>query len=167
MKKVFVLFALFVLGIGFNLKAQTDESVIMEVAGEKISKTEFLKMYNKNSLTSGKINKEDLDAYLELFINYKLKLLQARELGLDTIPSYLEEVEKYRQQLIIPYLNDAQVTQSLIDEAYERTKTFVRASHILISLPENANPTDTLNAYQKAIENNYRFFSFGDSMFIR
>ena len=148
MKKVFVLFALFVLGIGFNLKAQTDESVIMEVAGEKISKTEFLKMYNKNSLTSGKINKEDLDAYLELFINYKLKLLQARELGLDTIPSYLEEVEKYRQQLIIPYLNDAQVTQSLIDEAYERTKTFVRASHILISLPEYANQTDLLNAYK-------------------
>ena len=61
MKKVFVLFALFVLGIGFNLKAQTDESVVMEVAGEKISKTEFLKMYNKNSLTSGKINKEDLE----------------------------------------------------------------------------------------------------------
>lgn len=151
MKKVFVLFALFVLGLGYNLKAQTDGSVVMEVAGEKISKAEFLKMYNKNSLTSGKINKEDLDAYLELFINYKLKLLQARELGLDTIPSYLEEVEKYRQQLIIPYLNDAQVTQSLIEEAYERTKTFVRASHILISLPENANPTDTLNAYKKAM----------------
>ena len=94
MKKIFVLFALFVLGLGFNLKAQTDESVVMEVAGEKISKAEFLKMYNKNNLTSGKINKEDLDAYLELFINYKLKLLQARELGLDTIPSYLEEVEK-------------------------------------------------------------------------
>ena len=151
MKRVFVLFALFVLGLGYNLKAQTDESVIMEVAGEKISKAEFLKMYNKNNLTSGKINKEDLDAYLELFINYRLKLLQAKELGLDTIPSYLEEVEKYRQQLIIPYLNDAQVTQSLIEEAYERTKTFVRASHILISLPENANPTDTLNAYKKAM----------------
>ena len=151
MKKIFVLFAFFVLGLGFNLKAQTDESVVMEVAGEKISKAEFLKMYNKNSLTSGKINKEDLDAYLELFINYRLKLLQAKELGLDTIPSYLEEVEKYRQQLIIPYLNDAQVTQSLIEEAYERTKTFVRASHILISLPENANPTDTLNAYKKAM----------------
>lgn len=151
MKKIFVLFAFFVLGLGFNLKAQTDESVVMEVAGEKISKAEFLKMYNKNNLTSGKINKEDLDAYLELFINYRLKLLQAKELGLDTIPSYLEEVEKYRQQLIIPYLNDAQVTQSLIEEAYERTKTFVRASHILISLPENANPTDTLNAYNKAM----------------
>lgn len=152
MKKVFVLFALFVLGLSSNLNAQTNEDIIMEIAGEKISKAEFLKMYNRNNLSSGEINKEDLDAYLELFINYKLKLLQAKELGLDTVASYLEEIDKYRQQLIIPYLNDAQVTQSLIEEAYQRTKTFVRASHILISLPENANPTDTLNAYNKAMK---------------
>ena len=151
MKKVFVLFALFVLGLNFNLFAQTDNSVVMEIAGEKISKADFLKMYNKNSHTPEKINKEDLDAYLDLFINYKLKLLQARELGLDTTKAYLEEIESYRKQLIVPYLNDAQVTQSLIEEAYERTKTFVRASHILISLPENANPTDTLKAYKKAM----------------
>lgn len=151
MKKIFVLFALFVSALSFDLMAQTDEDVVMEVAGEKISKAEFLKMYSKNNLTPGNINKADLDAYLDLYINYKLKLLQAKELGLDTAQSYLEEVEKYRQQLIVPYLNDAQVTQSLIEEAYERTKTFVRASHILIALPENANPTDTLNAYNKAI----------------
>ncbi len=151
MKKVFVLFALFVLSLNFNLFAQSDDNVILEIAGEKISKSEFLKMYNKNNYIPSKIDKEDLDAYLELFINYRLKLLQAKELGLDTVPSYLEEVDKYRQQLIVPYLNDAQVTQSLIEEAYERTKLFVRASHILISLPENANPTDTLNAYKKAM----------------
>lgn len=149
MKKIVVLLTLFV----FSLcsVAQTDNDVVIEVAGEKITKEAFLKMYNKNNLTPGKIDKNDLDAYLELYINYKLKLLQAKELGLDTIPSYLEEVDKYRQQLIIPYLNDAEVTQSLIEEAYERTKTFVRASHILISLPENANPADTLNAYNKAM----------------
>ena len=149
MKKIVVLLTLFVLSL--CSVAQTDNDVVIEVAGEKITKEAFLKMYNKNNLTPGKIDKNDLDAYLELYINYKLKLLQAKELGLDTIPSYLEEVDKYRQQLIIPYLNDAEVTQSLIEEAYERTKTFVRASHILISLPENANPADTLNAYNKAM----------------
>lgn len=151
MKKIFVLFALFVLSLNTGLFAQTNESVVIEIAGDKISKAEFLKMYNKNNLTPGNLNKEELDEYLELYINYKLKLLQAKELGLDTVSSYMEEVDKYRRQLIVPYLNDAQVTQSLIEEAYERTKTFVRASHILISLPENANPTDTLNAYNKAM----------------
>lgn len=149
MKKIVVLIALFVLSI--SSFAQTDNNIVMEIAGEKISKGEFLKMYNKNNMTPGEINKEDLDSYLELFINYKLKLVQARELGLDTLSSYVDEVDKYRQQLIVPYLNDAEVTQALLEEAYERTKTFVRASHILISLPENANPTDTLNAYNKAM----------------
>ncbi len=149
MKKILVLFAFFAMSA--CAVAQTANSIVMEIAGEKVSKEEFLRMYNRNNMTPGAINKEDLDAYLDLYINYRLKLLQAKDLGLDTTSSYLDEVTKYRQQLIIPYLNDAQVTQSLIEEAYERTKTFVRASHILISLPENANPADTLAAYKEAM----------------
>lgn len=80
MKKIFVLFALFVLSLNIGLFAQTNESVVIEIAGDKISKAEFLKMYNKNNLTPGNLNKEELDEYLELYINYKLKLLQAKEL---------------------------------------------------------------------------------------
>lgn len=150
MKKIFILTLTLVLS-SFVLNAQNDNDIVLEIQGEKITKAEFLKMYNRNSVVSSTINKEDLNNYLDLYINYKLKLLQAKQEGLDTTKTYLEEVDNYRKQMIQPYINDVSITDSLIKEAYEREKEFIRASHILISVPANATPADTLEAYKKAL----------------
>ncbi len=135
----------------FVLNAQSDNDVVLEIQGEKISKSEFLKMYNRNNVVSSTIDKEELNNYLDLYINYKLKLLQAKQEGFDTTKTYLDEVDSYRKQMIQPYINDVSITDSLINEAYEREKEFLRASHILISVPANATPSDTLEAYKKAL----------------
>lgn len=135
----------------FVLNAQSDNDVVLEIQGEKISKSEFLKMYNRNNVASSTIDKEELNNYLDLYINYKLKLLQAKQEGFDTTKTYLDEVDSYRKQMIQPYINDVSITDSLINEAYEREKEFLRASHILISVPANATPSDTLEAYKKAL----------------
>jgi peptidyl-prolyl cis-trans isomerase SurA len=150
MKKFFILTLTLVLS-SFVLNAQNDNDIVLEIQGEKITKAEFLKMYNRNSIASSTIDKEDLNKYLDLYINYKLKLLQAKQDGLDTSKTYLDEVANYRKQMIQPYINDVSITDSLIKEAYEREKEFLRASHILISVPANATPADTLEAYKKAI----------------
>lgn len=132
--------------------SQTNDDIVLEVAGEKIHKEEFVRMFKKNSLSKDSIiSKSELDDYLELFINYKMKLAQARELGLDTTKSYIDEVNHYREQLVAPYLNDASVSEQLVKEAYDRSKEIVYASHILISIPANARPEDTLAAYNKAL----------------
>lgn len=132
--------------------AQTDNDIVIEVAGEKISKKEFVDMYQRNNPNpEKKIIKKDLNEYLDLFINFKLKLAEARKLGLDTLPEYKNEVNSYRKQLVEPYLNDKTVTESLVQEAYERSKEIVRASHILFLIPANATPKDTLEAYNKAL----------------
>ncbi|MBP1644692.1 MAG: surA 3 [Bacteroidetes bacterium] len=132
--------------------AQTDNDIVIEVAGEKISKKEFVDMYQRNNPNPDKkIIKKDLNEYLDLFINFKLKLAEARKLGLDTLTEYKNEVNSYRKQLVEPYLNDKTVTESLVQEAYERSKEIVRASHILILIPANATPKDTLEAYNKAL----------------
>ncbi len=139
--------------IHFGLVAQSEsQSVVLEVAGEKINKDDFVRMFKKNAPTKdAPISQEELNEYLELFINYKMKLAQAREFGLDTLPSYVEETTQYRQQLVAPYLNDATVNQQLVQEAYDRSKEIVSASHILINIPANATPEDTLAAYNKAL----------------
>lgn len=135
-----------------TVSVNAQEEIVLEVAGEKIPKKTFVEMYQKNNTSPDKIiDRKDLDEYLELFINYKMKLAQARELGLDTIESYVSEVNSYREQLVAPYLNDASITDTLIQEAYDRMKEIIRASHILIGIPANANPDDTLSAYQKAM----------------
>jgi len=135
----------------FSLKAQNDP-VLLIVDGEKITKSEFLEVYNKNNQNDQVIDKKSLDEYLELFINFKLKVHEAEDLGYDTIGSFVNELAGYRTQLAKPYLSDQKVTEQLMHEAYDRMLYDIRASHILIKLPPNSLPKDTLVAYNKCIE---------------
>ncbi|MDR1725109.1 MAG: peptidylprolyl isomerase [Bacteroidales bacterium] len=137
----------------FSGYTQTNNDIVMSVAGENVTKQEFIDLYQKNNINPSKtIDKQDLKEYLDLFINYKLKLQEAKSLGLDTTKTITDEIETYRKQLTAPYINDATITEQLIEEAYDRLKYFVHASHILVNVPANATPADTLAAYNKAID---------------
>jgi len=142
----FLVFSLFFL----NVKSQKDnDPILLNVAGEKITKSDFLKVYQKNNVKDRPIERKALEEYLELFINFKLKVKEAENLGLDTIKTFISELNGYRSQLAQPYLVDKEVTEKLIKEAYDRMQFDVRASHILIKVDRNASPADTLAAYQK------------------
>ncbi len=131
-----------------NVTAQKDR-VLFSVDGENVYSSEFSRVYEKNlSLVTDPAQK-DLDNYLELYINYKLKLKEAYDLKMDTVPSYIKEYNKYKGQLLEPYLKDADTEKDLIQEAYDRMKQEVNASHILIKVSKSASPEDTLKAYNK------------------
>lgn len=144
-KLLFVLGILFVIGA----KAQQDP-VLMEIDGKPVTKSEFLQIYLKNN-PDPQYDKASLDEYMELFTKFKLKVAEAEALGYDTIPKLKKELEGYRKQLALPYLVDSAKNDELVQEAYQRTKTEIRASHILIRLEPNASPADTLAAYNKII----------------
>jgi len=135
----------FILVTGQN---NTDR-VVMTIEGEEITADEFLRVYNKNSNIE---NKQSLKEYLDLFINYKLKVKEAENLGYDTISELQKELEGYRDQLAESYLMDEDVNKELLKEAYERMKYDLRASHILIKVSETAPPKDTLKAYNKIMD---------------
>ncbi len=135
-----------------QLFPQKSQDVLFTVDNEQITTSEFLTVFNKNRDIVEDENKKTIEEYLELYINYKLKLKQAYELKLDTVASYKSELEKYRAQLIAPYLKDDKVTEALVKEAYDRLKTEVSASHILVRLNPKAKPADTLIAYTKITE---------------
>lgn len=122
---------------------------VLTVAGEEVNAADFSHIFKKNNRDS-QITAEALDVYMELFINFKLKVLEARELGMDTAQAFVNELAGYRTQLARPYLTDNQLLESLVQEAYARTQEEVRAHHILIRLPDNAGPKDTLNAWSRA-----------------
>lgn len=132
--------------------AQEKDPVLLTVGGKNVTRSEFEAIYHKNN-TNNKIagDKKSIDEYLELFINFKLKVREAEAQGLDTTTAFKNELEGYRRQLAQPYLVDNEVNDQLLKEAYERMKTDVRASHILIKVDPNALPKDTLAAYNKAI----------------
>ncbi|MBX7202699.1 MAG: peptidylprolyl isomerase [Bacteroidia bacterium] len=128
------------------------DPVLLTVGGDPVSKGEFESIYRKNNQKDSPSDRKALEEYLELFINFKLKVKAAKELGKDTVKGFKSELRGYRKQLAQPYLNDKQVTEHLIDEAYQRMKKDVRASHILVKLPADPLPKDTLAAWNKAIE---------------
>ncbi len=126
-------------------------NTIFTIAGEPVSEQEFLYVYRKNSVSRDTVSTtEDLREYLDLYVNFKLKVREAREMGLHQQPSFQEELDTYKKQLARPYLTETSVTEQLVAEAYQRMATEVNASHILIETPQGASPADTLAAWQKA-----------------
>ncbi|MFM7217698.1 MAG: peptidylprolyl isomerase [Bacteroidota bacterium] len=128
------------------------DPIILTVGGEQIPRSEFIRVFKKNNTKESGFEKKAVDDYLELYINYKMKVHEALELGMDTVQSFKDELAGYRKQLAQPYLVDKQVSDALIKEAYNRMKTDIRASHILIKCDPNALPKDTLEAYNKALK---------------
>jgi peptidyl-prolyl cis-trans isomerase SurA len=128
------------------------KKALVTIGDEKISSDEFLKVYKKNNTGSDIYNEEAINDYLNLYINFKLKVLEAEALKMDTISSFEKELDGYRTQLAKPYFIDETVNEQLLDEAYNHLKKDVRASHILIMADENATPADTLIAFNKITE---------------
>jgi peptidyl-prolyl cis-trans isomerase SurA len=136
-----------------SLNAQNaGEKVLLTIGNEKISADEFLAIYKKNNVDGEVLDKKSLEEYLELFINFKLKVKEAETLGLDTAASFKNELKGYRDQLAKPYFVDEEVNAYLLQQAYSRKLKDVRVSHILVRVDKYATPEDTLAAYNKIME---------------
>lgn len=152
-RKLFNAVLTFLFGI-FTLSvfSQSADPVLLQVANEKITKNEFIKVYEKNNIKSEKPDNKALEEYLDLYTNFRLKVTEAEALGMDTIKSFRDELAGYRKQLAQPYLSDNQATDKMIQEAYEHKKYDIRASHILIRVDRLASAADTLAAWNKIMQ---------------
>jgi peptidyl-prolyl cis-trans isomerase SurA len=111
---------------------------------------EFAYVYRKNNSSAPDYGtRQSVTDYLDLYTNFRLKVLEAEQRGLDTTQAFKRELDGYRQQLAQPYLTEKSVTDQLVREAYDRMSQEVNASHILIRVAPDATPQDTLAAYQK------------------
>ncbi len=130
-----------------------DSPLLLTVADDKVSVDEFKYVYDKNNSKSGDAYSENsLKEYLDLYINFRLKVEEAEQLGYDTTREFESEFKQYEQQLAQPYLSERSVTEKLVKQAYERKKQEVRASHILIRFPDDPTPQDTLAAFKRINE---------------
>ena len=131
---------------------KSDDSVIETIGTNPVYSSEFSYVYNKNnSGASDAYSSASVNDYLRLYTNFKLKVKQAEEMGLDTSKAFKKELDGYKKQLAAPYLTEKGLTDKLTKEAYERMKEEVNASHILILVSPDADPADTLAAYNKLI----------------
>lgn len=150
MKKLLVLLAVMMPSLLF---AQGWKSKTLITIGDRnISAGEFMEVYEKNNVKNEVIDKKSVEDYLDMYVNFKLKVIEAENRKMDTLPKFVKEFQSYRKQLSKPYFTNDAATEKLVEEAYERMKWDVNASHILVKCDINAVPADTLKAYNKALE---------------
>ena len=117
--------------------AQKDK-VLMTINGEPVMLSEFLYIYEKNNQESS-LEKKSMEEYLDLFINFKLKVAEAIAQGVDTTEAFKKELAGYRAQATPKYMQDNEAIDSLVQLSYNRQANVRRAAHIAIQCPANAD----------------------------
>lgn len=132
------------------VNAQKNE-VLITIDNTEITRQEFERIYRKNN--QNLLEQSDIKSpkdYLEMYIDFKLKVTEAMNLKMDTSKAFREELAGYRKELAAPYLTDMQYDEKLVSELYRRMKNEVNASHILFRLPENATQEQEKTVLAKA-----------------
>lgn len=139
MNRIFSLLIIFCF-LAFNAFSQADETLIT-IGNTKVSVGEFERIYQKNNNNLyNETDKKTPEEYLDLFIDFKLKVIEAEQLKMDTNSVFRNELAGYREELAAPYLTDVKFNEEMVRDLYERTTKEVDASHILIMVQRNATP---------------------------
>jgi len=133
-----------------SASAQKKSDVVVTIGNVQVSKEEFEANYRKNNTNILDENDKKTPAeYMDLYVNFKLKVLEAQNLGYDTAKAYIDELNGYRQELAKPYLTNVAFNEEMVQNAYYRTQHERKASHILLRVDPEALPSDTLLAWNK------------------
>lgn len=135
MKKTFL--SILLLGCSWLSFSQTDQ-VLMTINGEPVMASEFVYIYEKNNQETN-IEKKTMEEYLDLFVNFKLKVTEAIAQGVDTTETFKKELAGYRAQATPKYLQDNYAIDSLVLLSYNRMASIRKASHIAVQCPMDAD----------------------------
>lgn len=138
---------------GTMAHAQNDPT-IMTINGQPVSRSEFEYSYNKNN-TDGVIDKKSVEEYVDLFVNYKLKVMAALDARIDTTQSFKNEFASYRNQLVRPTMVEESRVLAEAMKVYEDTKKqvgekgLVRPAHILMRVGQKDSEEKRTEAKQR------------------
>lgn len=151
MKRFVLLVVLLFVAIVVKAGKQPKDTTLFTYGNKKVTTKEFYRGFTKNKHKDSSTRPEEVDEYLELYKKFKLKVQDAYDMGLDTTAGFKTELASYRKQIAKQFLMDTSVNEKLVQEAYERMKYEVKASHILVFSRPDASPEDTLKAYNKLL----------------
>ena len=158
MKRTLIVLLFGALWVNNCLKAQEvkEDPVVIEIEDKKITQSEFMASFLQSNPPSSDISEAEkrkaLNEYVYLFTNFRLKIKDALIEQYDTLEGFKREFSIYRDEVAAPYLIDAESLENILQEVYKRNQEAVRASHIMVALPRNPTPEDTLKAYNKAMD---------------
>ncbi len=137
-------FAVIIAASLFNTAARTQ--TLFTYGTNTVSKDEFLKAFNKNPDTTGDNKSQKMKEYLDMYINFKLKIQAARDEKLNQGETYKSEAENFRNQLAENYINEQANINGLIQEAFKRSQKDILLAHVFAEVKPG---TDTTEAYKQ------------------
>ena len=144
MKKTF--FAAAALMAAMTISAE--DQVLMTIDGKPVMASEFMYIYEKNNKEAS-LDPKTMDEYLDLFVNFKLKVAEAQAQGIDTTAAFKKELAGYRAQATPKYMQDNEALDSLVRLSYDHISRDRRAAHIAIQCPAGAEETQVEEALAK------------------
>tara|TARA_R110002096_G_scaffold26933_1_gene82904 strand:+ start:2189 stop:4189 length:2001 start_codon:yes stop_codon:yes gene_type:complete len=124
---------------------------LLKIDGETSDKEEFLYILNKNrQKDAAPISRTEFEENFELFVDYKLKVKYAMDLGMHKTKAFSDEFSAFKDQLKKPYLLENSLTEGELRKAYSRMQEIVKASHILFQFPQNASKEDSIAVFKMA-----------------
>lgn len=145
MKKVFLTIILLA---GAMLSHAQEDQVLMTINGEPVMASEFLYIYEKNNQENN-VEKKSMQDYLELFVNFKLKVTEAIAQGVDTTEAFKKELAGYRAQATPKYMQDHAAIDSLVNLSYQRMANVRRVAHIAVQCPAGSDSITEATALAK------------------
>ncbi len=154
MKRLF-LCALFALA-AIAAKADKVDPVLLRINGEPVYLSEFEYSYNKNANIANAVEHKSVEEYVDMFVNYKLKVLAAQEAHLDTLSSFRKEYAHYRDLQLLPNLIDTAYIDSVAYSLYDRSakqlrgQDMLKVAHILLTVKQSASEQERANIKLRA-----------------
>lgn len=147
MKKTFLIIAAAIA----SLTATAQSETLMTINGKAVSAGEFLYIYEKNN-QAGAVDPKTMDEYLDMFVNFKLKVAEAEAQGIDTTEAFKKELKGYRAQATPKYMQDEAAMDSLVEMSWRHISKDRRAAHIAIQCPMSAGEEEVIAAKAKIDE---------------
>jgi len=147
---IFITSALFfTFAIAQDSQKKSKNSVLFYIGDEPCYLSEFVDMYKANHSSSDDFTKAKVIDYLDLYINFRLKVKEAEAEGMDTTKQFLSEFNSYKSEFKKSFLGEKKELSRLTKEAYDRLLEAIKVSYILLVVGPNPTPKDTLEAYKK------------------
>lgn len=131
---------------------QINAQTLFSYGKHAVSKEEFLNAFEKNKKLSDN-NPGALMEYLDLYINFKLKVQDAKDHGFDTLPALLADLQSFKNQIENNYVYDKDELQRLLDEALSRSKKDVHVTAMYIRASDNTKAKDEADKIWATLQN--------------
>jgi len=131
------------------------DATLLKVGDQEVPLNEFIYLVGKGATSEGYsmgLTREEFEENLALFINYKLKVVEAEAQGLDQTEEFERELESFKENLKAPFLIKNSLEEGELRKAYSRMQEVIRASHILLRFPPNANTDDSIAVLKMALK---------------